>query len=99
MVDAILSILARLNFKERALDHMGVFPVNGKRVDASYQFSTVKNHRLTRDHVISFDDFSVIGNSHKNVLLKIKESVFIRRDKTVINKTDKDYYPYFTRIP
>ena len=74
------------HLKVRASEHMGISPLTGKRVNAPYQFSTVKDHMLTCDHVISFDDFSVIGNSDKNYLLEIKESLFIRRDNPVLNR-------------
>ena len=45
---------------------MGITPLTGNRVNAPYQFSTAKDHMLTCDHVIFFDDFSAIGISDKN---------------------------------
>ena len=65
---------------------MGISPLTGKRVNAPYQFSTVKDHMLSCNHVITFGDFSILGNSDKNVILELKESLFIRRDSPVLNK-------------
>ena len=74
-------------FKVRACEHAGISPLTGKRLASNpYQTSAVKEHMLTCNHIVSFDDFSVLANSNNNFHLELKESLFILRDNPVLNK-------------
>ena len=46
----------------------------------------IKDHMLTCDQLISFDDFKVLASSNSEFHLKIKESLLISRDQPVLNK-------------
>ena len=75
------------HFKVRACEHAGISPLTGKRLASNpYQTSAVKEHMLTCNHVVSFEDFSILANSNNNFHLELKESLFIMRDNPVLNK-------------
>ena len=41
---------------------------------------------LECDHIVTWDDFKVLGRGSNRWLLEIKESLFIKRDKPSLNK-------------
>ena len=43
---------------------------------------------LTCDQLIYFDDFKVLASSNSEFHLKIKESLLISRDQSVLNKNE-----------
>ena len=49
----------------------------------------VSDHRLQCDCVISFGDFDVLASDTNNFRLLIKESLLIKRDKPILNRTIK----------
>ena len=49
--------------------------------------SAVSDHRLQCDCVISFDNFDVLASDTNNVRLLIKETLLIKRDKQILNRT------------
>ena len=51
--------------------------------------SAVSDHRLQCDCVISFDDFDVLASDTNKFRLLIKESLLIKRDKPILNRTIK----------
>ena len=53
--------------------------------------SAVSDHRLQCDCVISFDDFDVLASDTNNFRLLIKESLLIKRDKLILNRTIKSF--------
>ena len=53
--------------------------------------SAVSDHRLQCDCVISFDDFDVLASDTNNFRLLVKESLFIKRDKPILNHTIKSF--------
>ena len=53
--------------------------------------SAVSDHRLECDCVISFDDFDVLASDTNNFRLLIKESLLIKRDKLILNRTIKSF--------
>ena len=46
----------------------------------------VGDHMFECDHIITWDDFKVLGRESDYWLLEIKESLFIKRDKPSLNK-------------
>ena len=48
--------------------------------------TSVCEHMLECDHIVTWDDFKVLGRESNNWLLEIKESLFIKRDKPSLNK-------------
>ena len=53
--------------------------------------SVVSDHRLQCDCVISFGDFDVLASYTNNFRLLIKESLLIKRDKPILNRTIKSF--------
>ena len=49
--------------------------------------SAVSDHRLKCDCVISFEDFDVLASETNKFRLLIKESLLIKRDKSILNRT------------
>ena len=53
--------------------------------------SAVSNYRLQYDCIISFDDFDILASDTNNFRLLIKESLLIKRDKPILNRTIKSF--------
>ena len=53
--------------------------------------SAVSDHRLQCDCVISFDDCDVLASGTNNFRPLIKESLLIKRDKSILNRTIKSF--------
>ena len=73
------------HMKVRVSEHRGVSPRTGKALQGTMSTS-VRDHMLTCDHRVVWEDFSVLGNESNNFLLELKESLFIKRDKPQLNK-------------
>ena len=69
----------------RISEHQGVSPRTGKIVRDTLSTS-VRDHMLECDHTVTWDDFKVMGRESNHWLLEIKESLFIKRDKSSLNK-------------
>ena len=65
---------------------MGISNLTEKRVK-NMKWSAVSDHHLQCDCVISFDDFDVLASDFNNFRLLIKESLLIKRDKPILNRT------------
>ena len=48
--------------------------------------TAIKDHMLICDQPVSFHDFKLLASSNSEFHLKIKESLLISRDQTVLNK-------------
>ena len=53
--------------------------------------SAVSDHRSQCDCIISFDDFDDLASETNNFRLLIKESLLIKRDKPILNRTIKSF--------
>ena len=73
------------HLKVRVSEHQGVSPRTGKIVKGTLSTS-VRDHMLECDHIVTWDDFKVLGRESNHWLLEIKESLFIKRDKPSLNK-------------
>ena len=40
------------------------------------------------DHVVSIDDFKILATSDADFHIKVKESILISRDESMLNKTE-----------
>ena len=67
--------------KVRVSEHLGV----GKRVKGTLSMS-VRDHMLNYDHTVAWEDFAIIGRESNHYLLKTKESFFIKRDNSSLNR-------------
>ena len=69
---------------KRYAEHQGRSPLTGKLLKGQ-DSTTVRDHMLTCDTIVCTDNFEVIGMDSDNTHLKIKESIFIQRDKPNLN--------------
>ena len=74
----------------RAAEHMGISNLTVKWVK-NMKESAVSDHCLQCDCVISFVDFDVLVSDTNNFRLLIKESLLIKRDKPILNRTIKSF--------
>ena len=72
-------------FKVRVSEHQGVSPRTGKPVKGTLSTS-VRDLMLVCDHKVVHEDFKFLGNESNRYLLELKESLFIKRDKSSLNK-------------
>ena len=73
------------HMKVRVSEHQEVSPGTGKHVKGTLSAS-VKEHMLDCNHVVSEDDFKVLGRESNHWLLEIKESLFIKKDRSLLYK-------------
>ena len=66
-------------------DHQGIAPRTGKHLKGTLSTS-VRDHMLDCNHMVSSDYFKALGRESDHWLLEIKESLFIKRDKSLLNK-------------
>ena len=78
------------HFFTRAGEYMGNSKLTEKRVK-NLKESAVSDHRLQCDCVFSFDDFDVLVSDANNFRLLIKESLLIKQDKPILNRTIKSF--------
>ena len=76
--------LAERHTHVRLCDHLGKsWRTNGKIVGVATE---VKDHVKIKKCQISFDNFKIIGGDNDSYRLKIKESLFIKKDRPNLNK-------------
>ena len=68
---------------------MGISNLREKRVKDVKE--SVSDHHLQCDCIISFDDFDVLASDTNNFGLLIKESLLIKRDKPILNRTTESF--------
>ena len=73
------------HLKIRSGEHTGFFHLTFKKVKLSAE-SSICDHLLFCNHDPSFDDFTILIQGINKFLLQIKESLLIKRDKTILNK-------------
>ena len=78
------------HFFIRAAEHMGISNLTAKRVKNAKE-SGVSNPLLQCDCAIDFDHFDVLASDTNSFRLLIKESLLIKRDKPVLNRTVKSF--------
>ena len=63
-------------------EHIGISPFIKKQV----KISSVADHLLFCNYSICYDDFSILARENEKLLLELKESLLIRRDKPSLNR-------------
>ena len=63
----------------------GVSPRTGKHLKRTLA-TPAKDHMLDCNPMVAWDDFKVLERESNHWLLEIKESLFIKRDKPLLNK-------------
>ena len=69
---------------------MDTSKLTGKRVK-NVKESAVSEHLLQCNCTIDFDNFDIIASDTNNFRLLIKESLLIKRDKLVLNRTVQSF--------
>ena len=78
------------HFFTRAAEHMTISNLTEKWVK-NIKEPANSDHRLQCDCVISFHDFDVLASDTDKFRLLIEESLLIKRDKPVLNRTIKSF--------
>ena len=78
------------HFFTRAAEHMGISNLTSKRVK-NVKESAVSDHLLQCNCAIDFDHFNILASDTNSFRLLIKESLLIKRDKPVLNRTVKSF--------
>ena len=71
--------------KVRVSEHQGVLPRTGKHLKGTLSTS-VTDQMFDCSHMVTWDDFKVLGRQSNHWLLEIKKSLFIKRDRSSLNK-------------
>ena len=69
---------------------MGVSNVTGKRLK-NIKDAAVPNHLLQCNCTIDFDHFDILTTDVSKLNILMKESLLIRRDSPVLNRTTKSF--------
>ena len=80
------------HFFTRTSKHMGTLNLTGKRIKNA-QESAIPNHLLQCNSLVTSEDSDILVPILINLLIKllIKESLLIKRDKPVLNRTTKSF--------
>ena len=78
------------HFYTRAAEHMGISNLTGKRLKNVKQ-SAISDHLLQCNCAINFDDFSILARDCNKFKLLLRESLLIKRDKPILNRTIKSF--------
>ena len=73
------------HLKVRSGEHIGILPLKFRKVKPSKE-SAICEHLLNCNNISSFDEFTILAYGHHKYILKIKESLLIKRDRPVLNK-------------
>ena len=77
-------------FFTRASGQMGTSNLTGKRIKNAKELA-ISDHLLQCDSPINFDNFKILASDSNKFNLLIKESLLIKRDKPVLNRTTKSF--------
>ena len=77
-------------FYTRAAEHTGISNLTGKRLKNVKQ-SAISDHLLQCNWAINFDDFSILATDCNKFKLLLRESLLIKRDKPILNRTIKSF--------
>ena len=76
------------HFYNRVAEHMGISNLTGKRLKNIMQ-SAISDHLLQCNCTINFDDFDILAAESNKFKLLLRESLLIKRDKSILNRTIK----------
>ena len=78
------------HFYTRAAEHMGISNLTGKRLKNVKQ-SAISDHLLQCNCAINFDHFSILATDCNKFKLLLRESLLIKREKPILNRTIKSF--------
>ena len=68
----------------------GISNLTGKRLKNDMQ-SAISDHLLQCNCTINFDDFDILAAESNKFKLLLRESLLIKRDKPILNRTIKSF--------
>ena len=71
--------------KVRFGEHMGISPLTFKKIKPSKESSN-RDHLLSSNNITSFEEFTISVNGNNKLVLEIKNSLFIKRDRPILNE-------------
>ena len=74
----------RRHLNVRIGEHIGILPLTKKKVKP--KGGTVSGHFLLCNHSSCFENFSVLTKENTKLVLELKESLLIMRDKLSLNR-------------
>ena len=78
------------HFYTGVVEHMGISNLTGKRLKNVKQ-PAISDHLLQCNCTINFDDFSILATDCNKFKLLLRESLLIKRDKPILNRTIKSF--------
>ena len=78
------------HFYTRAAEHVWISNLTGKRLK-NVKRSAVSDHLLQCNCAINFDDFSILATGFNKFKLLLRESLLMKRDKTILNRTIESF--------
>ena len=78
------------HFYTRAAEHIGISNLTGKSLKNVKQ-SAISDHLLQCNCAINFDDCSILATDCNNLKLLLRESLLIKHDKPILNRTIKSF--------
>ena len=85
------------HLKVRSGEHIGISPspLALKKTKPSKE-SAIRDHLLNCNNISSFEEFNILANGYYKFVLKIKESLLIKRDRPILNKNISSANFFFT---
>ena len=74
------------HLKVRSGERISILPLTFKKVKLSAE-SSIRDHLLFYNHDLSLDDFTILPQDTNKFLLEIIESLLIKHDKSILNKS------------
>ena len=78
------------HFYTRMAEHMGISNLTEKCLKNVKQ-SAIFDHLLQGNFTINFDDFEILRADSNKLKLLLTESLLIKRDKPILNRTKKSF--------
>ena len=72
------------------MKHMGISNLTEKRLKSIKQ-SAISDHLLQCNCTINFDNFDILAAESNKFKLLLRESLLIKRDKPILNRTIKSF--------
>ena len=73
------------HLKARSGEHIGISHLTFKKTKPSKE-GAIRDHLLNCNNIPSFEGFTILTNGNDKFVLKIKESLLIKQDRSIINK-------------
>ena len=73
------------HLKVKSGEDIGISPLTFKNTKPSKE-STIHDHLLNCNNIPSFEEFTILTNGNNKFDVEIKESLLIKRDRSILNK-------------